>query len=262
MVHLVIAASGDDAYMPRIVVAAGDGARASIVESRAGRRYLSNLAVQVTVGRTRMGHYVLQAESSDAFHVSMTRTVLAEKACYDNFALSWGGRLARNEIRGALNGPRGDYRVNGAYIAAGEQHLDTTTFIDHAVPDCESREVYKGVLDGSSRGVFQGKILVRPDAQRTDGYQMNRAMLLSSSAEIDNNRSSRSTPTTSSAATARRLESWKRTSSSTSWRVALTVAGPGPCWLRPTSPMLSTRSKTLMCATSSAALPRAVSVRS
>ena len=84
-----------------------------------------------------------------------------------------------------LDGPRGDYRVNGAYIAADEQHLDTTTFIDHAVPDCESREVYKGVLDGASRAVFQGKILVRPDAQRTDGYQMNQAVLLSSSAEID-----------------------------------------------------------------------------
>lgn len=172
---------------PRVLIVIEDGAAADLVEVHSGARaYVSNTVVEVTVGaKARLGHYKWQTEGAEAFHLAMTAVRAEIGAIYDNFALSTGARLARNEIRGELAGQHVDYRINGAYLAAGDQHLDTTTFIDHAVPECHSQEIYKGVLTGRSRGVFQGKILVRPDAQKTDGYQMNRALLLSRDAEID-----------------------------------------------------------------------------
>ena len=115
----------------------------------------------------------------------MTHVTCGEKVIYDNFALSCGAKLARNEIRGKLDGSEILYAVNGVYMAAANQHHDNTTFIEHAKPNSQSREIYKGVLDENGRGVFQGKILVQRPAQKTDGYQMNRALLLSRKAEID-----------------------------------------------------------------------------
>jgi Fe-S cluster assembly protein SufD len=189
-VHVIsIGASENVAFAPRLIIRAGDGSFADVIESHVGSGaevYFSNIVTQVTVGkRARLGHYRVQNEASGAFHIALTTAEVAEDAVYDNFVLSLGARLARNEIRGTVNGARVEYRVNGAYLAAGSQHLDNTTLIDHAAAGSRSREVYKGVLAGSSRGVFQGKILVRPDAQQTDGYQMNRAMLMSDKAEID-----------------------------------------------------------------------------
>jgi Fe-S cluster assembly protein SufD len=107
------------------------------------------------------------------------------RGTYDNFTLNAGGRLVRNEIHARLLGPGAACHMNGAQLVADGQHADTTTFLDHAAPDCASRQTYKTVLAGRSRGVFQGKILVRQAAQRTDGYQMNQALLLSEEAEID-----------------------------------------------------------------------------
>lgn len=172
---------------PRVLVVVEDGAVADLVEVHTGAgAHVSNIVTEIAVGGgARLGHYKWQAEGTEAFHLAMTAVRAGADATYDNFALSTGARLARNEIRGELAGEHVDYRVNGAYLAAGDQHLDTTTFIDHAVPECHSQEIYKGVLAGRSRGVFQGKILVRPHAQKTDGYQMNRALLLSRDAEID-----------------------------------------------------------------------------
>ena len=189
-VHLIsIAADENTAFAPRLVIRAGKDSFANVIESHVGSGaevYFSNTVAQVTVAKgARLGHYRVQNEAAGAFHVALTTVEVAEGAVYDNFVLSLGARLARNEIRGTINGARVEYRINGAYMAAGSQHLDNTTFIDHAAAGSRSREVYKGVLAGSSRGVFQGKILVRPDAQQTDGYQMNRAMLMSDRAEID-----------------------------------------------------------------------------
>jgi Fe-S cluster assembly protein SufD len=189
-VHVIsIGATENAAFAPRLMIRAGKDSFADVIESHAGSGaevYFSNAVAQVTVAKgARLGHYRVQNEAAGAFHVALTMAEVDEGAVYDNFVLSLGARLARNEIRGIINGARVEYRVNGAYMASGSQHLDNTTFIDHAAAGSRSREVYKGVLAGSSRGVFQGKILVRPDAQQTDGYQMNRAMLMSDRAEID-----------------------------------------------------------------------------
>ncbi len=115
----------------------------------------------------------------------MTAVRIADKAVYDGFVLSVGARLARHEVRAELAGRHIEYGINGVYLGAGDQHHDLTTFIDHAMPNGTSHEMVKGVLTGRARGVFQGKILVRPDAQKTDGFQMNRALLLSRDAEVD-----------------------------------------------------------------------------
>ena len=189
-VHVVsLGACLQGGFAPRLLVRAGRGSAFDLLESHVGdgpSGYFANAVVQITAGPGAvLGHYKVQNEAADAFHIALTTVEVAQGARYDNFAFSLGGRLARNEIRGLIAGADVDYRVNGAYLATADQHLDTTTFIDHAAAGSRSREVYKGVLAGSARGVFQGKILVRPVAQRTDGYQMNQTILLSDRAEID-----------------------------------------------------------------------------
>ncbi|MBN9352852.1 MAG: SDR family NAD(P)-dependent oxidoreductase [Hyphomicrobium denitrificans] len=111
--------------------------------------------------------------------------VLGADATYRGFQFSSGLGLARNEINVRYAGERGKLDLSGAYMARAHEHVDTTLVVDHAVPNCESRELFKGVLDDHGRGVFQGKIIVRPDAQKTDGKQMAQALMLSEDAEFD-----------------------------------------------------------------------------
>ncbi|MDX2028200.1 MAG: Fe-S cluster assembly protein SufD [Alphaproteobacteria bacterium] len=120
-----------------------------------------------------------------AAHLAMTKVHVAEGAFYDNFALIKGGRLTRNEIEAVLAGKLAQCTLNGAMLLRGREHADTTTRITHAAPHGTSREVYKTVLAGQARGVFQGKIIVAEGAQKTDGHQLSRALLLSDQAEMD-----------------------------------------------------------------------------
>jgi len=187
--HLVSIGSAGETpvrFNPRHLVVLGKGSIATLVESHVGRgEYFGNTVAEIAVGDGAvLNHYKLQNESTDAFHVAFTQVKLADRAVYDSFVLQVGGKLARNEIRAEL-GEHVECRVNGAYLARGEQHIDNTTFIDHAAPNSASHEVYKGVLDDSARGVFQGKILVRKDAQKTDGRQLNKTLLLAPGAEMD-----------------------------------------------------------------------------
>lgn len=176
-------------HHPRILIVAGNGSEATVVEHHVGLgtgTYFSNVVTEIVAGDgARLHHYKIQAEGAEAFHVSTLLARLDAGASYDNFVLTMGGRLSRNELRPVLAGSGVECRLSGAYMVTGTQHADTTTVIDHAQPRCTSREVYKGVIDGAARAVFQGKIVVRPDAQKTDGYQLNRALLLSDAAEID-----------------------------------------------------------------------------
>jgi Fe-S cluster assembly protein SufD len=191
-IHLIFVGAAGDAPLavhPRILVIAGRDSRATLVESHVGvgdRPYLSNLVSEVALHEgAALGHYKLQNEQPAAFHLAATQVRLDSRSTYDGFVLSLGARLSRSEIRAHLGGGEIECRLSGAYAVAGEQHVDNTTFIDHAAPGSRSREVYKGVLDDTARGVFQGKILVRPQAQKTDGYQLNRGLLLSRGAELD-----------------------------------------------------------------------------
>jgi Fe-S cluster assembly protein SufD len=125
------------------------------------------------------------ADGAEAFHTARAAIHVAARGRYDSFVLTTGGRLTRNEILVALEGEGASCRLAGAYLARGRQHCDNTTEIVHASARTESREAYKGVLDGQARGVFQGRIVVAKDAQKSDGHQLNKTLLLSERAEID-----------------------------------------------------------------------------
>ena len=186
-----VAAPGEGplAYHPRVIVRVRAGSRLSLVESHegpAGAPTWSNPLVDIEVGEgARLSHVKLQIEGESAYHTALTKAALAGEARYESHLVALGARLARHEIHVRFDGEGADCQLRGGYMARGSQHVDNTTVIDHALPHCESREVYKGVLDDRARGVFQGKIIVRQDAQKTDGHQLNRTLLLSRKAEID-----------------------------------------------------------------------------
>ncbi len=177
------------AFHPRHLIRLEPGASLTLIETSTGPedgRYLHNPVFEIEVGEgATLTHARLQQEGPRAFQLSTVYARVASGGTYDNFTLNAGGQLVRNEIHTALTGPKGSCHMNGAQLLGPGQHADTTTFLDHAAPDCASRQTYKTVLSGKSRGVFQGKILVRQPAQRTDGYQMNQALFLSPDAEID-----------------------------------------------------------------------------
>lgn len=133
----------------------------------------------------RLEQAKLQVESGTTTHLSATGVALGEGASIDGFALSVGGQLSRLETHVAFAGEGADCKLSAIYMGRGEQHQDITTYIDHAVPNCTSNQIIRGVLDDQSRGVYQGRVHVAPNAQKTDGQQMARALLLSRKAEVD-----------------------------------------------------------------------------
>ncbi|MBW8269949.1 Fe-S cluster assembly protein SufD [Caldovatus aquaticus] len=189
LLSLATASERPAAFHPRHLIRLGRGARLTLIEAATapeGARYLHNPVFEIELAEgARLTHGRLQEEAARAFQLATVYARVAAGATYDNFTLNAGGRLVRNEIHVALVGPRAACHMNGAQLLAGEQHADTTTALEHAAPSCTSRQTYNTVLMGRSRGVFQGRILVRQAAQKTDGYQMNRALLLSPEAEMD-----------------------------------------------------------------------------
>jgi Fe-S cluster assembly protein SufD len=183
------ASDGPVAYHPRHLFLAEAGSQATIVEHHIGLgqgAYFANSATEILVEEGAiLRHCKIQDEAAEAFHTATTVARVARSGNFDSFVFSLGSRLARNEIRVALAGEGAGCRLNGGYLAKGKQHTDNTTIIDHRAPHTSSREVYKGVLDGQARAVFQGRIVVRPDAQKSDGQQLNNTLLLSTGAEID-----------------------------------------------------------------------------
>lgn len=181
-------------YYPRSLLVAESGSRVTLVEYHLGYAgavgqggiYFSNAVTEVHAeAGSIVRHCKVQDESLAAFHLASTHAHLGRDARYDNFSFALGARLSRNELHVKLAAPGADCRLNGAYLMHHEQHVDHTLVVDHAAPHTSSKQLYKGVLDDKARGVFQGKIIVRPAAQKADGQQLSRALLLSSQAEID-----------------------------------------------------------------------------
>ena len=174
---------------PRIVVALGAGSRATVIESHSGRgneTYFANVVTEVDVAESaELDHVKLQQEQDNAFHVATTQVHQRAGSRYRSRYFSLGGSLVRNELNSVLDGEGSQCMLHGLYMANGDQHVDSRTRIDHASPNCSSFEMYKGVLDGRAKGVFNGKIYVHPDAQKTDAKQSNHTLLLSDDAVID-----------------------------------------------------------------------------
>lgn len=175
------------AFHPRHTIRLGRGASLRLLEISAGAGvYLHNAVSEVHVGEdAHLMHVRLQDEALGSFHISTIYAELAARGTYDGFVLNLGAKLARSEIHARLAGAGAMLHLNGAQLLSGSQHADMTTVVRHDAPGCASRQTVKNVLSGRSRGVFQGKIEVARIAQKTDGYQMNQALLLSREAEID-----------------------------------------------------------------------------
>jgi len=171
------------------VVSIGAGAEATLVESFSGPAsgvYAVDAVTDIAMGEgARLKHYVLQAEGREATHVSNGRCDLPKDAHYEGFILQLGGKTSRHEMRLRMLGTGSDAKLNGAYAAKGDAVCDTTTQIDHIAEETTTDQVFKGILDGKSKGIYQGKVHVFRDAQRIIGNQMHNALLLSRTAEVD-----------------------------------------------------------------------------
>jgi Fe-S cluster assembly protein SufD len=174
---------------PRTLIVAGDRTEVRIVETYASaseQTHFSNAVTELVAGEgSVIDHYKVGEESDATFHIASMHIHAARSSNVTTHALTLGGRLVRNDILAVLDGEGAECTLNGLYFADGERHVDTHTTIDHAKPHCPSHEVYKGILAGRARAVFNGKIIVRPDAQKTDAKQTNRALLLSDNASIN-----------------------------------------------------------------------------
>ena len=188
-VHVIYITLGDTVVNhARTFVTVGENATLTMVESHlsSGTDILTTHVTEATLAQNATWHHnKIQNEGNDTTHYSHVDSTVAQGGNYDNFVLHLGAKTARCESRTNLNGVKSNVNLNGAYITNGTQHHDSATFIGHMAPDCTSHELYKGVLTDKGKGVFQGKILVDQIAQRTDGYQMNRALLLSDRATVN-----------------------------------------------------------------------------
>jgi Fe-S cluster assembly protein SufD len=169
------------------LIIAGKNTQLTVVERFLGNgTYFNNAVTEIAVGADAVvDHVKLQQEGATAYHIANTSVVMAARSKFTTHYLSLGGSLVRNEVRVRFDGEGAEATVNGLYLARGKQHIDNFTVIDHAKPHCASHELYKGILDGQARGVFNGKIFVREGAQKTDAKQTNKALLLSDGATID-----------------------------------------------------------------------------
>lgn len=174
---------------PRTLVLTGEHSEAQIVESYVGLsegEYFTNAVTEVAVGPAAVvDHYKVQRESFAGFHTATMHVRIERGATFASHSLALGGGLVRNDVFVVMGGEGIDCTLNGLYAADGDRLIDNHTTIDHALPHCASHEVYKGILAGRSRAVFNGKIVVRPDAQKTDAKQTNKALLLSDDATIN-----------------------------------------------------------------------------
>ncbi|MGH7775468.1 MAG: Fe-S cluster assembly protein SufD [Candidatus Binatia bacterium] len=174
---------------PRNLVVMGHDTQATIVESYVGLEnnvYFTNAVTEIVLGENAViDHYKLQRESVEAFHIATLQAHLDRSSNFSSHSIALGGALVRNDVNVALEGEGIECTLNGLYMVTGRQHVDNHTRIDHVKPHCSSRELYKGVLDGKSRGVFNGKIYVHKPAQKTDAKQTNKNLLLSEDALIN-----------------------------------------------------------------------------
>ncbi|MCB9965467.1 MAG: Fe-S cluster assembly protein SufD [Rhodospirillales bacterium] len=172
---------------PRMEIVVEDGASLTVIERHGGQgRYWKNMATDITVGaNARLIHIRLQEDSLDAVQTNMTTLSMARDSHYDGFTLNLGGLLTRQEVAAELNGSGIECHLRGANLLRGTQHSDTTIVIAHRAPHCSSYQDFRTVLDDRARGVFQGKIYVDQIAQKTDGYQLSKALMLSDGAEMD-----------------------------------------------------------------------------
>jgi Fe-S cluster assembly protein SufD len=192
-VHIIVINGGAGRTMahPRTLIVAGANSQARIAQTflgAAGEAHFTNVVTDVSLAENAtVDLYTDQRETDSAYHVASFQAQVARNATLNSRAVTLGGKLVRNDILSVLAGEGAHVALDGCYLVDGDRLVDNHTTIDHATPHCTSHELYKGILDGKARGVFNGRIIVRLDAQKTDAKQTNRALLLSDEAVINSN---------------------------------------------------------------------------
>jgi Fe-S cluster assembly protein SufD len=188
LIHLLFIGSGDGIWShPRNLIVAGRGSQVTVVETFTGAgNYFTNAVTEIVAGEgAHVDHAKIERDSGEAFHVGTVQVHQERSSSVTSRNISIGGALIRNEVNVALAGEGASLTLDGLFVLADNQHVDNHTVIDHVMPRCDSLELYKGILDDKSRGIFDGTIIVRPDAQKTNSRQVNRNLLLSESAIVD-----------------------------------------------------------------------------
>lgn len=178
------------ASFPRLLVHAGEASSATVVESYVsaeGARLVAPVTELVADASARLDHYKLQREGLETFHLGLLQVVVGRQATVSTQTFSLGAAIARHDVEGVLDGEGAEATLNGLYLVDGEQLADFHMRVDHAKPHTTSHELFKGVLNGRGRGVFNGRIFVHPQAQKTDAKQTSRNLLLSNEALVNAN---------------------------------------------------------------------------
>jgi Fe-S cluster assembly protein SufD len=191
-VHLLYVSAGAGAQImthPRTLIVAEPTSHASVIEdfvSLGSEAAFSNSVTELVAGQDAViSHFLTERENLASFNISTLRLEQARGSNVSSHSILLGGGLVRNNVHPVLSGEGAECLINGLFVGAGTQHLDNYMLVEHAQPQCGSRQFYNGILDGSSRGVFHGRIVVHKDAQKTDAKQTNRNLLLSDNARID-----------------------------------------------------------------------------
>jgi Fe-S cluster assembly protein SufD len=189
LLYVTDAGTTNGASQPHNLIVLDRFAKATVIETYAGLgngSYFTNTVTEAVVGDgATLTHLKLQRESEKAHHVGTLDVRQARDSHLVSFSFATGAALSRTNIYTELRGEGCGATLNGLYLGDGDQHIDHQTRIEHVEPNCYSRELYKGILDGSAHGVFNGKVYVHPEAQKTDGKQTNNTLLLSEKAQID-----------------------------------------------------------------------------
>lgn len=174
---------------PRNIILAGKNSQVSVINKYVGiegSKYFTNSVSEIFVDENAVVDvYKVELENTESYHIERTEIYQRVNSVFSHYNFTFGGSIVRNDINSKLDDENIECNFNGLYIGKNGQHFDNHTFIDHAKPNCNSNELYKGILDDSSHGVFSGKILVDKDAQKTNAYQSNKTILLSEDASID-----------------------------------------------------------------------------
>lgn len=178
---------GNVAIFPHIIFVVEAGSKATIIETyESDGGSFTNSAIQIFLAdNANLTHYRVQKESAEALHVGTTEVSLGRGSLYNSTNINLGGAISRHDVHVKFTEEGGEAFVDGLYMLNGNQHHDTHSTIDHALPNCVSHQTYKGVLNDKSRGVFNGKVFVRANASGTDAQQSNKNLLLSNDARVD-----------------------------------------------------------------------------
>ncbi len=184
-----VADAENGASFPRLLVVADENSSATLIESFVssnGGKYFTNATAEIVLkDGAQLEHYRVQRESNNAYHVSTTSAELGRASRYDTTSINLGAQLSRHDVSVVMDHEGAETAVDGLYMAGSDQHTDTHSVIDHKQPHCTSHQLYKGILDGNGRAVFNGKVFVREGAQKTDALQTNKNLLLSDKARVD-----------------------------------------------------------------------------